>query len=77
MDWLASLPGVEGSFLWDPGAGSAAQGVGYTFGDATMDPLQSGCQVELSLTGTGGVSGSYVCMPPDGGSASGAFVANP
>ncbi len=71
------LPGADGSYAWDTGSGTGTQGVGYAVGETTMDPLLSACQVEVALTEAGGVSGSYVCLPPDGGSASGAFVANP
>jgi hypothetical protein len=72
-----TLPGVDGSFAWDPGQGSATQGIGYQVGAATLDAGLSGCQVEVAPTETGGVSGTYLCMPTDGGSATGAFVANP
>lgn len=71
------LPALEGSFAWDPGQGTATQGVGYQTGMAILDEGLSGCQVEVAPTEAGGISGSYVCMPTEGGSATGAFVANP
>jgi hypothetical protein len=71
------LPGAEGSFAWDPGQGTANQGIGYEVGVARLDAGLSGCQVEVAPTETGGVSGTYLCMPTSGGSATGAFVANP
>jgi hypothetical protein len=72
-----TLPTPVGSYAWDPGQATADQSVGYAIGEATLDAGLSGCQVEVVPTETGGVSGSYLCMPVEGGSATGAFVANP
>ena len=55
----------------------ANEGVAITVGDATLDAGLTGCQVDVAPTEAGGVQGAYVCLPPQGGSASGAFVANP
>lgn len=74
---VIDLPGTAGSYAWDAGAATANEGVAITLGDLTQDAGLSGCQVDVAATEAGGVQGSYVCLPPQGGSASGSFVANP
>jgi hypothetical protein len=74
---VIDLPGPVGSFSWAAGTATPTQGVSATLGTAVLGATLTGCDVEVSPTESGGVQGSYACLPPDGGSLSGAFVANP
>ena len=69
------VPGADGSHEW--AAGSPTAGVSYTLGGVTVAVEENGCQVDVAPTELGGVAGTYLCMLAAGGTASGAFIANP
>jgi hypothetical protein len=70
-------PTIDGTWTWEPGDGVANQGVSFTLGDLGVDAGATGCEVDVAPTDLGGVQGSYLCTVIDGGTASGAFIANP
>ena len=71
------VPTIDGTWTWEPGDGVANQGVSFSLGDLGVDAGATGCEVDVAPTDLGGVQGSYLCTVIDGGTASGAFIANP